>query len=232
MTGITPEDVIAYAQSCGATSVSWTYNEPTIWHEFTTEASAAAHSHGLRTNYVTNGFIQLEPLKELSGLIDAMNIDVKAFRDDFYKRICGGCLEPVLRACETAVSHRVHVELTYLVIPGLNDGDDEIKDFSEWVVSSLGAEIPVHFSAFHPDYRLRDVPRTPTSTLARAFDIARRQGLDFVYLGNIFAGDKDDTFCPKCGSLAVRREGFSASLVGLCGSKCEKCGHELNMIVQ
>jgi pyruvate formate lyase activating enzyme len=231
LTELTPDDVVRYARTTGAKSVSWTYNEPTIWHEFTTVASRAVHAAGMKTNYVTNGFIQEEPLRDLKGVIDAMNIDVKGFREEFYKKVCGGRLAPVLRACELAVELGIHVELTYLIIPEHNDSPDEIGQFCKWVVDSLGRQTPVHFSAFHPDYKLTSVPRTPDTTLNAAYDAARRAGVDFVYIGNVFAGEKDDTFCPKCGSLVIERDGFWVRSSNLKGSKCGKCGSDLNLVV-
>jgi len=231
LTEVTPDDVIRYARSSGAKSVSWTYNEPTIWHEFTTVASKAAHGAGLKAIYVTNGFIQEEPLRELKGVIDAMNIDVKGFTESFYKEVCGGKLAPVIRACEIAVELGIHVELTYLVIPEHNDSPDELAKFNRWVVDSLGSHVPVHFSAFHPDYKLTSVPRTSDKALSLAYDIARKAGLEFVYLGNVYAGERDDTFCPKCGEKVIDREGFSVLSTNLTGSKCGKCGTELNVVV-
>jgi pyruvate formate lyase activating enzyme len=228
---ISPEDVIEMARSSKAKSVSWTYNEPTIWHEFTTKASKAAHDAGLKTSYVTNGYIQEQPLRELKGVIDAMNIDVKAFREEFYKTVCGGRLEPVLKACELAVELGIHVELTYLIIPGHNDAEKEILDFSRWVIDRLGGDIPVHFSAFHPDYKLTSVPRTPSKTLDLAYGIAKKAGIDYVYLGNVFAGDRDDTYCPKCGTRVIDREGFWVRSMNLQGDRCGKCGARLNLVV-
>jgi len=231
LTPITPDEVIKYAKMAGAESVSWTYNEPTIWHEFTTIASQVAHGAGLKTNYVTNGYIQEEPLRALKGVIDAMNIDVKAFTEEFYKKVCGGKLAPVLKSCQLAVELGMHVEITYLIIPEHNDSAEEIGRFSKWVFDSLGPEIPVHFSAFHPEYKLTKLPRTPDKTMATAFEVAKKVGLEFVYLGNVYARDKDDTFCPKCGTLVIQREGFNAELVDLKDGKCGKCGADLNMVV-
>lgn len=231
LSDITPEDVVSYAEDAGARSVSWTYNEPTIWHEFTTVASKAAHAAGLKTNYVTNGYINEEPLRELRGVIDAMNIDVKGFTEGFYKKICGGRLAPVLRASEVARELGIHVELTYLVIPEHNDSEAEISEFCSWAAESLGKDTPVHFSAFHPDYRLTSVPRTPEKTLVKAHEIARKAGLEFVYLGNISAGDRDDTYCPRCGTKTIDREGFWVRRTNLKGDKCGKCGAPLNLIV-
>jgi pyruvate formate lyase activating enzyme len=231
LTSLTPDDVVRYARTTKSKSVSWTYNEPTIWHEFTTEASRAAHDAGIKTVYVTNGFIQSEPLRQLKGVIDAMNIDVKAFKESFYRKICGGRLAPVVRACELAVELGIHVELTYLIIPGENDSEMEMAEFCEWVANSLKTNIPVHFSAFHPDYKMTSVPSTPASTMKTAYDLAKKAGLEFVYLGNIYAGDRDDTFCPKCGSLVIAREGFYVRQANLNDNRCGKCGADLNLIV-
>ena len=231
MTEVAPEDVVSMARASGARSVSWTYNEPIIWHEFTTTASKAVHEAGLKTNYVTNGYIQEEPLRELKGVIDAMNIDVKAFTEGFYKEICGGKLRPVLDSCQLAVEMGIHVELTYLIIPTKNDAEEEIEGFCKWIVDSLGRQIPVHFSAFHPDYKLTNLSRTPTGTLSKAYKIAKKSGIDFVYVGNVYVGDEDDTFCPKCGTRVVDRDGFWVRSTNLKGSSCGKCGAGLNMIV-
>ncbi len=231
LTKIGPEDVVRYANTTRAKSISWTYNEPTIWHEFTTLASKAAHRVGLMTCYVTNGYIEEDPLRELQGVIDAMNIDVKGFTGKFYKEICGGKLEPVLTACEVAVEIGIHVELTYLIIPGYNDTQPEIEEFCKWSVTKLGPQIPVHFSAFHPDYKLTSVPATPSGTLDMAYDIAKSKGIKFVYLGNVSAGEKDDTFCPNCGSRVVEREGFWVHSTNLRGNKCGNCGADLYLVV-
>ncbi|MBN1677821.1 MAG: AmmeMemoRadiSam system radical SAM enzyme [Candidatus Thermoplasmatota archaeon] len=231
LTDMTPEDVVRYAKDAGASSVSWTYNEPTIWHEFTTLASRAAHDSGLKTSYVTNGYINEEPLRDLKGVIDAMNIDVKAFSEGFYERVCGGRLAPVLRTCELAHEIGIHIELTYLVIPEHNDSDDEMSKFCAWAAEKLGKEVPVHFSAFHPDYKMTKVPKTPEKTLLKAYDLARRAGLEFVYLGNIWAGERDDTYCPKCGTKVIDREGFSVRQTRLKGDRCGKCGAPLNLVI-
>ena len=231
MTRITPTDVVRYASEADAGSVSWTYNEPTIWHEFTTAASIEAHKAGLRTNYVTNGYISEDPLRELKGVIDAMNIDVKAFRNEFYEEVCRGSLEPVLNTCVGAFEMGIHLEVTYLIIPGYNDSEKEIAEFSSWVAESLHSAVPVHFSAFHPDYRLTDISRTPMKKLLTAYDIARKAGLDFVYIGNVYAGDKDDTHCPRCGSAVVVREGFRVESLMLNHDRCGRCDGPLNMVV-
>lgn len=231
LTRVSPEDVVKHARSCDAQSVSWTYNEPTIWHEFTTLASGVVHEAGLKTSYVTNGYINEPPLRELKGVIDAMNIDVKSFREGFYREICGGHLAPVVRTCELAVELGIHVELTYLIIPGHNDSAVELGEFVGWVGDRLRTDVPIHFSAFHPDHRMTGVPRTPMKTMNLAFDVARKAGLEFVYMGNVYAGDRDDTFCPSCGVPIIVREGFSLSREALDEGRCAKCGRSLNMIL-
>ncbi|UCE80899.1 MAG: AmmeMemoRadiSam system radical SAM enzyme [Methanobacteriota archaeon] len=230
LTSVSPDDVVRFAKETNALSVSWTYNEPIIWHEFTTATSAVVHDAGLKTNYVTNGYISEDPLRELKGVIDAMNIDVKSFRDEFYRRTCGGSLAPVLRTCELSSEMGIHVELTYLVIPGFNDSVKEIEEFSSWVHDSMHSSVPVHFSAFHPDHRMTDVPRTPIKTMLSAHNIAKKAGLDFVYIGNVPAGDKDNTYCPRCGTLAIRREGFAVTSLELNDNRCTKCGKSLNIV--
>ncbi|UCE91640.1 MAG: AmmeMemoRadiSam system radical SAM enzyme [Methanobacteriota archaeon] len=224
-------EIVQRARESGAESVSWTYNEPTIWHEFTTDASRAIHESGLKTNYVTNGYISDEPLRDLKGVIDAMNIDVKAFRDEFYRQVCGGHLAPVLKSCEAARELGIHIELTYLVIPGYNDSESEVHEFSKWVADSLSRDTPVHFSAFHPDYRLTEVERTPFPTLNRAYESAVEAGLEHVYIGNVRAGERENTHCPGCGALLIQRDGFRLAKTDMSEGRCAKCGRAVNIVL-
>jgi pyruvate formate lyase activating enzyme len=221
---ISPEDVPGMAMDQGCRGVAWTYNEPTIWHEYTRDTAKLVKKAGLYTAYVTNGYIQEEPLKELAGYLDAMNIDVKAFTEEFYKKICKARLEPVLQSCEQAKHLGIHLELTYLVIPGLNDDIAEVKRFCEWIADRLGVNTPVHFSRFHPDYKMTATPATPIQTLLDIHSIAKAAGLQFVYIGNISSKDYDNTYCPSCKNLLVKRIGFSAQIMGLSKGKCRKCG--------
>jgi pyruvate formate lyase activating enzyme len=211
------------AREHGCRGVAWTYNEPTIWHEYTLEAACEVKNAGLYTVYVTNGYIEDEPLKEIAAYLDALNVDVKAFHEEFYKKVCKARLAPVIQTCERAKDLGMHLELTYLVIPGLNDDIKEIRDFCEWIAEKLGSDTPVHFSRFHPDYKMRDVQGTPTSTLLNCHAVAKETGLQFVYLGNIAHGDYDNTYCPSCNALLVERVGFSAHLQGLTQGRCSQC---------
>jgi pyruvate formate lyase activating enzyme len=221
---IPPEAVVDIAKDHGCRGVAWTYNEPTIWHEYTLECAKLVKKAGMYTVYVTNGFIEAEPLKDIAPYLDAMNIDVKAFTEAFYKKTCKARLEPVLATCELAKQLGIHLELTYLVIPGLNDDPGEIKKFCEWTAEKLGTTTPVHFSRFHPDYHLNTIPPTPTSTLLAIHTIAKTAGLQYVYLGNIPHSDYDNTLCPSCKNLLIERHGFSADIIGLQKGKCNKCG--------
>ncbi len=218
------EQLRMVASKQGCEGVAWTYNEPTIWHEYTREAAQKVKDAGLYTVYVTNGYIEEEPLKDIAPYLDAMNIDVKAFREEFYKKTCKARLAPVLQTCERAKKLGIHLEITYLVIPGHNDASDEMKEFCHWVAEKLGVDTPVHFSRFHPDYSMTDVPMTPLSTLLTCHSMAKDAGIQYVYLGNIGHGDYDNTYCPSCKNLLVERYGFSAHIKGLAQGTCSRCG--------
>jgi pyruvate formate lyase activating enzyme len=225
-----PEDVPQLARESGCHDVAFTYNEPTIWHEFSYDAFRQCKERSISTVYVTNGFIEAEPLKELAPYLSAANVDVKGFREDFYRQTCKGRLGPVLEATELAHRLGVHVELTYLIIPTRNDKEEEVRDFCRWVAGKLSPEVPVHFTRFHPDYMMTDLPGTSMATMEMAQRVARREGLSFVYLGNVQSADGENTRCPKCGSLAVKRSGYHVEIVGLQGGNCSKCGEPLNII--
>jgi len=159
-----------------------------------------------------------------------MNIDVKAFTEDFYKKVCKARLKPVLETCVLAKKLGIHIELTYLVIPGYNDSLDEIEKFCMWVVENLDEDVPVHFSRFHPDHDMLDVAATPMATMKNVYDTAMKSGLKFVYLGNVPSGDYENTFCPNCGNLCIERSYFDVKLKGLDKNKCSKCGNTLPFI--
>jgi len=228
---LTAEDTVDLAKQNNCSGIAYTYNEPTIWHEFTFDSAKLAKKAGLYTCYVTNGYITEEPLKELSNVLDAMNIDVKAFTDSFYKKVCKASLKPVLKTCELAKELGIHIELTYLVIPGYNDSLEEVRDFCNWVLVNLDKKTPVHFSRFHPYYKMKDVPMTPLKTLNGIYDIARKSGLSYVYLGNVAHGDYENTFCPNCGNLCIERQGYSVDLVGIKDNKCLKCGKKIDIVI-
>ena len=192
--------------------------------------SILAKQNGLYTVYVTNGYINEEPLKEISQYLDAMNIDVKAFSDDFYRKICGGRLQPVLDTVIRAKELGIHVELTYLVIPSLNDSELEIREFVDWVVSKVGTDVPIHFSKFYPDYKLRHLPETPISKMKEAYEIARDAGVNYVYLGNVAAPKYENTYCPNCNTVLIEREYYTTTIQHLKNGKCDVCGNDINIV--
>ena len=206
--------------------LAFTYSEPLVWYEYVQETAEQGQRAGLKNVLVTNGFIQEQPLKELLPLIDALNIDVKAFTNEFYRHWCRGSLKPVLRTVELAVV-QCHVELTTLLIPGLNDSAEEIKDLVAWV-AGLSPDIPLHFSRYFPNYQL-NLPATPVSTMERAYEIAREQ-LDYVYLGNLPGNPRSNTACPRCSQLLVKRNGYQTRVVGLSGQACANCGELIPIV--
>jgi pyruvate formate lyase activating enzyme len=224
---ITAEDSIQLAKEQNCQGVAFTYNEPCIWYEFTFDSAKIAKENGLYTCYVTNGYISENPLRDISDFLDAMNIDIKAFTEDFYKKVCKAKLKPVLDTCILAKTLDIHIELTYLVIPGFNDSIDEIKNFSKWIIENLGEDTPVHFSRFHPDYNMINVSATPISTMENVYNIAVKSNLNFVYLGNLTYENYNNTFCPNCGSLIVERSYFDVKLKELDKNRCRKCGFSL-----
>jgi pyruvate formate lyase activating enzyme len=206
--------------------VAYTYNEPTVWYEFVREAAELIKDHDYKNVLVTNGLINPKPLKELLPFIDALNIDVKAFRDTFYRRYCkGGALKDVLRTVETSLKS-CHVELTYLIITSLNDSLEELKDFVDWV-ASLDPEIPVHFSRYFPSYRAQ-WPPTSLETMQKTWEIARER-LSYVYLGNVVDENSSNTYCPACGELLLSRRGYHLQNMGLQGKECSNCGHTIRL---
>lgn len=214
----------------GRTSMglAYTYSEPLVWWEYVHDTAALVRDKGLKNVLVTNGYVAEKPLIELLPLIDAMNVDVKGFTEGFYAGVCRGRLAPVLRTVELAHGAGTHVEVTTLLIPGLNDGPEELELLSRWI-AGLSPEIPLHFSRYFPNYRMRTPGPTPAGTLLRARDIASRH-LQYVYIGNAFEVEAADTICPRCGATAVSRQGYRVSLAGLAqGGLCAACGYRILM---
>ncbi len=225
-----PEDVFELVKKYGADGVSWTYNEPSIFHEFALDSSRIVRKHGYYVNYVSNGYMSHEAIEQFD-VLDAINVDVKAFREEFYRKVCKARLEKVLESVEHLNRKGVFIEITYLVIPDLNDDEMEIKEFSEWVVE-LNPKIPVHFSRFHPDHEMLDKPPTPVRTLEKAVEIAKNSGVEYVYIGNVWGHKYESTYCPNCGHLLIEREGFYVIKMDLNGDRCPNCGYKQNIILQ
>lgn len=224
-----PERLVALAEHHGSPSISFTYNEPTILAEYILDTAAVARPRGIGIVLVTNGYITREAARVLYPHVDAANVDLKAFSDDFYRKQTSGRLQPVLDALVEARVAGVHLEVTTLLIPGLNTDPSEIRAEAEWIRDHLGANTPLHFSAYHPDYRMLDRPRTPPQTLREARTIAKHAGLRYVYEGNV-ASDAVHTDCPSCGRSLIRRAWFEvvADRLGRDG-RCE-CGEPIPVV--
>ncbi len=206
--------------------IAYTYSEPMVWYEFVLDTSQAAKAAGLQNVLVTNGYLEQEPLHTLLPYVDAMNIDIKGFTQDFYRQTAGGSRDPVLRTAETAYRHGCHLEITTLLVTGRNDSQGEIAELVNWVVDVLGPEVPLHFSRYFPNYRM-DLPPTPLDTLERAREIAQRR-LSYVYLGNV-PGEGRHTNCPHCQARLITREGYHTRITNLAGGRCRVCGQAVNI---
>jgi pyruvate formate lyase activating enzyme len=225
-TEITPEQAIKIARKHNSFGISYTYNEPFIWFEFVLETSKLAKEAGLKNVLVTNGFVNEEPLAEMLPYIDAANIDLKAFDDGFYKKICKGRLEPVLKTIKTMYG-RAHIELTNLVIPTLNDSEDKINILIDWI-AGVGTDIPLHFSAYFPCYKM-DIPGTPLDTLKKAREIAIKK-LKYVYIGNVRDPESDTTYCPACKKPVISRSGYNITGYKIKEGKCTYCGTKVDVV--
>ena len=222
----TPEGLVAAAKRTGSRSIAFTYNDPVIFAEYALDVAAACREADIKTVAVTASYISPGAREEFFAGIDAANVDLKAFTDSFYKRLCAARLDPVLETLKHLVHHTdVWLEITTLLIPGENDGDAELRDLAAWVHDELGPHVPVHFSAYHPAHRM-DRPRTPVQTLRRARRIAGEAGLLFAYTGNVHDEAGDTTFCPKCGSSLIVRDWYELRHWGLRDGRCA-CGYEL-----
>lgn len=229
---ISPEELAGEAKIREKThrciGIAYTYSEPLVWYEFVLDTSKLVHERGLKNVLVTNGEINEEPIEQLLPYIDAMNIDVKSFRNSYYMKVCGGKLPPVLRTAELVKKGGCHIEITNLVVPTLNDSPEEIRELVDWV-ASLGVETPLHFSRYSPNYRM-DVPPTPVGTLKKAKEIADRK-LRYVYIGNVWDEEGNDTRCYQCGNVVIRRRGFGIMDYKVVDGKCFNCGAKIDLEV-
>jgi pyruvate formate lyase activating enzyme len=224
-----PERLAEAAVSLACQSVAFTYNDPIIFHEYAVDVAAACREQDVKTVAVTAGYVDPEPRAEFFQAMDAANVDLKAFTDRFYHKICGGHLAPVLETLEY-IRHETDVwlELTTLLTPGENDSDAELDEMTAWVAEKLGPDVPMHFTAFHPDWKMRDVESTPAATLARARRIARRNGVRYAYTGNVHDAEGGSTWCPTCEALLIERDWYRLGEWGLdARGACRHCGHEV-----
>lgn len=217
-----PEDVVAAAKDNGCQSISYTYTEPTIFFEYAYETARLASKEGLGNVFVTNGYMTSEALETIKPYLDACNVDLKSFREEFYRKMCQAHLEPVLDSIRLMRKLGIWVEITTLVVPGENDGDDELRGIARFIAET-DPDIPWHVSRFHPDYKLTDKRATPVETLRKAYSIGKSEGLRYLYVGNVY-GESENTHCPSCGKPLVRRQGFFVSDLKLKNSSCPYCG--------
>lgn len=231
---LSPEAAVDSAQINYCRGIAWTYNEPTVWFEYTLDSAKLAKEKGLYTVYVTNGYMTPEALDTIGPYLDAMSLDVKGFSDRFYQDLARvakwrGILEVAERAKQ---KWNIHVEVVTNIIPTMNDDDEQLEGLATWVRDKLGPETPWHVTRFNPTHELRDLPATPTATLEHAYDIGKKAGLYFVYMGNVPGAKNEDTVCYNCGKVNMRRIGFDTEILGLDGGKCKFCGADLNIRVE
>jgi pyruvate formate lyase activating enzyme len=218
-----PQRVAELAQQNRCPTIAYTYSEPVIFYEYLADCAEASHRLGVKSVVVTGGYIQQEPLEKLCRQVDAIKVDLKAYSEKFYKEVVNGELKPVLDGLVTIRKHGVWNEIVYLVIPTLNDSDPEFKALAQWVKAELGPDVPLHFSRFHPEYLLKNLPPTPIETLERAKAIADAEGLHYVYIGNVPGHPAENTYCPKCHKIVVERTGYTIGTVHLHNGKCQYC---------
>lgn len=223
---MTPEEIVEDALNTRSASISYTYTEPTIYYELAVDTARLASSKGLKNVFVSNGYMTEQCLEDMSPDLHAANVDLKAFTDEFYKEQCGAKLEPVLRTLETMKRLGIWLEVTTLLIPGLNDSKEELKEISRFL-ANLDTDIPWHISRFHPTYRLTDIPSTPPDTIQRARDLGYEAGLKYVYTGNLPGDEGEKTFCHNCGELLIDRFGFTVTKNRLKENLCPECGSEI-----
>jgi len=214
----------------GNVGIAFTYNDPVIWAEWAFDLAVIAKDEGMISVMVTNGYMSEKAIHDVYPVIDAANIDLKAFSDEFYYKLTYSHLKPVLNGIKLIKNDGTWIELTTLLIPGYNDDENELKQLSIWVKENCGEETPLHFTAFHPAYKMTGVQDTPFSTLRKAYDIGRETGLKFVYTGNVSDEATGSTYCPSCNRLLVSRRWFDVKIIGLNGNKCAKCGEEIKGI--
>jgi pyruvate formate lyase activating enzyme len=220
-----PEAIADAAVRLGCRSVAFTYNDPVVFLEYAVDVADACHAVGVKAVAVTAGYVGPGARRELFSHLDAANVDLKAFTEDFYAKTCAGHLRPVLDTLRYLVHETaVWVEITTLLVPGLNDSDEELGAETRWIVDRLGADIPLHFTAFHPDWKLRDRPPTPPSTLTRAREVALANGLRHVYTGNVHDPEGQSTYCHSCGALLIERDWYELGAWDLVDGRCRVCG--------
>lgn len=218
-----PTEIVQMAKKQGLFSISFTYSEPTVYYEYLYDISTLAKQEGQKTSMVSNGYIKKEPLLKLMTVLDAIKIDLKGFSEEFYNEVCSASLKPVLESLKTVRNSNVWLEIVNLVIPSLNDDLKKIDEMCRWIKENLGLDTPLHFTRFHPDYKLTHSYPTPTPILDLAYDIAKKNGLRYVYIGNVPGHIYNSTFCPSCNQRIIHRTHFEVLEVNMLDGKCKFC---------
>ena len=227
---ISPEELVEKVVKSGAETLAYTYNEPLIWHEYILDTVPLLKEHNIKTILVTNGYSTRSASKELIDVgVDAANIDIKSMSDDFYKTVCGvKSVQPVLDTAKRFKEGGIHIEITNLIIPDLNDSSEELESLATWVKDNLGKSTPLHFSAYHPDFQMPSDKRTPYETLDEAYKIAKDVGLSYVYVGNLQHRTGCNTYCPGCDKIIIGRSGYRFTTIDITEEKtCSNCGYDL-----
>ncbi len=225
---LTSKDLIKLAKKYNCPSIVFTYTEPTIFYEYMLETAKLAKKEGLFVGMHTCGYINKKPLEELLKYMDFVNVDLKAFSEEFYNKIgYGAHLSPVLETLKTIKKAGVHLEITNLIIPTLNDSPQMIRKMCTWIKENLGDDVPIHFTRFYPMFKLKNLPPTPLETLKKAYKIAKEVGLKYVYIGNVFGIKEESTFCPYCGKILIRRVGYTILENNIVDGRCKWCHHKI-----
>jgi len=223
-----PKKLLERTRQYGCPSLAYTYTDPIIYYEYTYDTAKLARQAGIRNVLVTAGYINKEPWRELLKYVDAANIDLKGITDEFYRSVCSGTLKPVQEALVEAVASGILVEVTNLIIPTLNDTEQQIRELARWVKANMGGDTPLHFSRFFPHYKMRNLPRTPLKTLDTAREIALAEGLNYVYIGNILSEKGENTYCPSCKTLLIERTQYTILKNELKDGCCPNCGKQIH----
>jgi len=224
----TPSAMIVNAARTQKTPIiAFTYNEPTVFTEYLTDISRDAKKHGIRSVLISCGFMNEAPLAEMCRTLDAIKIDLKGYSDDFYRSVCGAELQPVLRSIKQIAKSRVHLEIVNLVVPTLNDSDKMLKELIDWTLGEVGPDVPVHFTRFHPDYQLLNLPPTPVAILERAYYMAMSKGMHYPYVGNVPDHPGNHTYCPNCKKAVIKRQGFFITEMNIKDGCCKFCRRKI-----
>jgi pyruvate formate lyase activating enzyme len=222
-----PSMIVDAAQNSRSPVIAFTYNEPTVFTEYLVDIAREAKKKNIRSVMISCGFMNEAPLAEICGVLDAIKIDLKGYSENFYRTVCGASLRPVLRSIKQIAKSRVHLEIVNLVVPTLNDSDKMLQELINWISGEVGADVPVHFTRFHPDYQLRNLPPTPVATLERVRNMALAKGMHYPYVGNVPGHPGNHTYCPGCGKIVIERQSFFVTEMNIKNGQCKFCGRKI-----